>query len=319
MITDIFSRIFNSTNPKEFWGIIIPMLLAILIVVFLISVSVLGISGLYILIALVLIALMRLGYILYREDIERMELERKESEITHRLLSGQLNPHFIFNFMNTLQTLFLTKSKEEVLDSFTYFSNFMRKTLDKLSERNCSVSSEIEYCTEYVKLQNLRFSELIILDFEIDNNIDNDVLIPSFIIQPFLENSIEHGFNHKVNGDRKILLKIRKLESNFKKAIMRRNYKEFGLLEIIIEDNGIGITLNEEIKINNPLKKHESKGLKIIGERLDIFNKLYYTNVFKFTVSNIESESKTGTKISIICPFYSKQMHKTNDKKYNNR
>lgn len=213
---------------------------------------------------------------------EKLAIENKKLHIEQKALQLQLNPHFVYNSIANLQGLI---SQGETIKSVNYlsaFSKLLRNILELNREDFIPLKDEIASVSNYMKLQQMRFEGLF--DYEInlpeDCNIEF-VMIPPMLLQPFLENSIEHGFkNIYYKG---------KIEISFtitdKKLIVE------------IEDNGTGIN---DFKVENPYKKSLSK--IIIQERLDIlFNQKSKESYLE--ISSIDQEKKTGVSVKIIIPL----------------
>jgi hypothetical protein len=183
--------------------------------------------------------------------------ERAKSEITKRLaetkmeaLQSQMNPHFIFNAMNSIQNFIINKNTNEALMYMGEFSKIIRKTLENSSKQLISLQAEIDYLKSYITLENMRFKNKVEVILQVDDTIDlDDIEIPPMLIQPFIENAFIHAFDSH------------SLEPNL--AIHFSQNNSHILVKII--DNGKGITNDELSKINN------SKGIKLVKERIDLF------------------------------------------------
>ncbi|QTV05601.1 sensor histidine kinase [Faecalibacter bovis] len=186
------------------------------------------------------------------EENKRITLEKKFSEVRLMALQGQMNPHFIFNILNSIQYYIIDNDVNNALESLSQFAKLIRKMLELSSKNEITLKQEINFLELYVKIENFRYKNKI--DFKIDINPDIDIYnihIPPMLLQPLVENCFVHAFNPSV-ATNKINIYITKC-SNF--------------LEIIIEDNGKGMEQNK-----NKDKFYESKGLGIIRERLQLFN-----------------------------------------------
>ena len=179
-------------------------------------------------------------------------LEKKLSEIKLIALQSQMNPHFIFNVLNTIQFYVIENDVEKALYAISKFSRLIRLMLDLSSLNTISLGKELEFVELYLKVENLRYKEPVQLKLDIDPTIDvHQINIPPIFLQPIIENSLVHGFSP--------------LDQNKLISIKLENEGDF--ISIIIQDNGKGIFANQ-----NKEKLHESKGLKILSERLQIFN-----------------------------------------------
>ena len=212
------------------------------------------------------------------------------SKLANRLLAlkslrSQMNPHFIFNALNSVNQ-FITQLDERTANKFlSEFSQLMRLVLENSQEDFIPFHKEQEILSLYLKLEHYRFRDKF--DYEIlsdpEINIDSVLDIPPMLIQPYIENAVWHGLRYKEN----------------KGKLMLHFYKESETLMVEITDNGIGRKKSAELKTENQ-KKHNSTGLKNIQERLLIINKVYKTN-YRITVHDLEGES--GTRVLIYLPI----------------
>ena len=238
----------------------------------------------FILIAFFLIVTL-IAYFLIRMTNLRYKYFNAKLQIEQKLLRSQMNPHFIFNSLIAIQSIIL---KGDAIKANRYLSNFsklMRLNLDSLSEENISLSKELEIIKYYCSLQQLRFDDSFKLNIVIDEQIKPETfLIPPMFIQPFIENSLEHGLKNKSN-DGLIELKI------------QLNKKQ---IKIEILDNGIGIHFTKQENIES----HKSRATAIVQERLEQYNKLYRIKS-DFDISNVYDlqGNSLGTKVSFNIPY----------------
>ena len=200
----------------------------------------------------------RVQYIKLKAN-ENLEIQNNISSLRHQALSASLNPHFIFNTLNSIQYYINEHSTEEANKYLVNFSRLIRMNLDLAGNTFISLNKELERLELYMKYEKLRFGENMDYKINIGGNINPEKLeIPNMILQPFVENSIWHGLlNKNVNG--RIDINISKNE----KVISKVNYP---VIEIEILDNGIG--LEESIKFKK--SNHISKVISIIRDRLNL-------------------------------------------------
>ena len=236
------------------------------------------------------------SYNRYKFNKERKEqalvLQLKDSEI--KALQAQMNPHFIFNSLNSVLEFIRQSQKEEALKYLTKFSRLIRMVLESSNKKTILVSSEIELLGLYVDLENLRFGNNFIYTVHVDENLDIDnTEIPALIIQPFMENAILHGLQNK-----------QKLSSEKKEAYQAKLFLELkqegGFLKCVIEDNGIGREKAEEIK-KNKLFKHHSMGMRITKDRLNLLSQ----NKCKIDFFDLKDKNEliVGTRVEILIPL----------------
>ncbi len=210
--------------------------------------------------------------------------------LEQRLLRSQMNPHFIFNALGAIQSYLFTHGPLEAGSYLSRFADLMRAILYGSREEFISLEKEIEAIKNYLSIQQIRFEDKFDFSIEVDPDINTSFTgIPPLLIQPVLENSIEHGFK---NLDRKGMIKIK---------ITKQGDK----LKIVVEDNG---TCIDENKIKNMEKttdktiKHKSVALQIIKKRLQILNK-DKKGKFDLKIENITENGKvTGLRITFFVP-----------------
>lgn len=204
-------------------------------------------------------------------------------------LRSQMNPHFIFNALNSVNQ-FIAKNDERAANKFlTEFSKLMRLVLDSSQKDFITLMEEKEIITLYLKLEHYRFRDKFEYDLQIDPALSlESIEIPPMLIQPYIENAIWHGLRYK---DTKGELKV---------SLMKKD----DALTITITDDGIGRKHSEAHKTENQ-KKHNSTGLKNTQERIEIVNQVYKKQ-HKIMVQDL-NEDGTGTKVEIIIPLDSNQ------------
>ena len=191
--------------------------------------------------------------------IEVLQNKQKATESRLQSLRLQMNPHFLFNALNSIQQMILANEEMVATRYLSRFSKLLRSILIHSDKETISLKEELDILKLYVELESVRFKEAFSYEIDCDEDIDTDeVKIPTLLIQPFVENAIWHGLMHK-EGHRK--LKI--------------SFKDKGeFVECIVEDNGIGRAKAREMKITSGQdKKHTSKGIAVSLERLHALEK----------------------------------------------
>ncbi len=213
----------------------------------------------------------------YRQSIVKSKLKTIETE--QRLNRARMDPHFFFNALSSLQGLVNDDSKrKEASNYISNFSKIMRQSLESTYIETVSIEQEIDFLTNYLELQKLRTGNKFNFRFQFDKDLEiNELLIPSMILQPFIENSIEHGFANAEQGGI-ITIAFALNESNILVSIM---------------DNGIG--LNAAAKN----KDHTSRAIQIIKDRLYLLNQKHKTNATFVIGQNLNG----GTKVEIVLPI----------------
>ncbi len=221
--------------------------------------------------------------------ISSLEKEKKNLQLEQRLLRTQMNPHFIFNSLAALQGLIYKKETKTVISYLSKFASLMRSILYHSREESIMLNDEISFIENYLKLQQLRFSDRFEYQISIDDKINpSNVSVPPMLLQPFIENSIAHGFKEKSDNKGQILI-------HFKKA---KN-----MLTISIEDNGIGIEKAKKLKLTNN-NKHKSLGIYTTIERIrKLNNSKMRDKVFEIVDLGEMGLKNSGTKVSFCIPF----------------
>ncbi len=234
-----------------------------------------------------------IGYLILRgyrlKDRQRItEMNHKISELTQANLRQQMNPHFIFNTLNSIQYYMYQNDKLATNTYLTKFSSLMRKILDNSTKTSIPLRDELDALTLYLDLERLRFKDKFNYEITVDEEIDPLLYkVPTMLIQPYVENSICHGLMPK---DEKGVVKIdMKLEEDH--------------IVCTIEDNGIGRQAAQEKKKMKDTN-HNSLGTRIVSSRLDLVNSLYGTSLHTvYTDLKNEKGESDGTRVEIHIPI----------------
>jgi two-component system, sensor histidine kinase YesM len=211
-------------------------------------------------------------------------IKTKNKEIALQSLRREMNPHFIFNSLNSVNQ-FISQNKElEANKYLTSYSHLMRNMMENSNKDFISLGNEIEQLKKYLDLEHLRFQDKFEYQIIIDDALDAEtVLVPNMLIQPHLENAIWHGLRYR---ETKGLLLLQ-FELNR------------GKVNVIIDDNGIGLTQSAALKTRNQ-KVHQSRGVTNTKERINLLNELYKSNI-SFSMSE-KNNGNTGTVVEITFP-----------------
>ncbi len=226
------------------------------------------------------IALMAITSFLYYRSNKQQKLAN--NILALKSLRTQMNPHFIFNALNSVNN-YIAKSDERSANRFlSEFSVLMRSVLENSEEDFIPLTKELELLELYVKLEHSRFQDKFDYRIEVAEKIDLATFqIPPMLLQPYIENAIWHGLRYK---EEKGFLSI------------KVNQLTTDMLEITIEDNGIGRKKSAELKTANQ-RKQKSKGMGNIKKRIQILNDMYKNRV-DVSISDL-NEDQTGTKVSL--------------------
>ncbi|HEY0177837.1 MAG TPA: two-component regulator propeller domain-containing protein [Pedobacter sp.] len=214
------------------------------------------------------------------KEQQRLLLKNRILMLEQQALQAMMNPHFVFNVMNSIQHYINTKDTSSANKILTGFARLIRKNLDICTKSFISLEEEIEYLTLYLSLEKKRFGEKFSYSISIGEDIDQDeTMIPSMILQPYIENAIWHGLMPKEEGGR-ITIMIHKTTPDS--------------LLIRIIDDGIGIDNSLKVKQD----KHESKGMSLTQERVNLLNQIEVNPI----QIGISQNGPSGTTISILIP-----------------
>src|SRR5436190_251866 len=232
-------------------------------------------SILYIIVRLRVRAVRQTERLKARYEKELLELEAKA-------LRAQMNPHFVFNCLNSIKTLMQENQNEKGISYLTTFSKLIRTLFNNADKKEISLYDEIETCKYYLQLEAMRFDEKFSYSVSLDEGIDlKSIQIPALIIQPFIENAIWHGIVPRGNGN--VLLSI---------SI------DNGDVRVSIEDDGIGREASQQNKSASGLATHQSKGVNLTQTRLKLDNLLQKRKASLETIDKKdENGNATGTKV----------------------
>jgi hypothetical protein len=225
------------------------------------------------------------------KELEKLAQERELVFLKLENLRSQMNPHFIFNALNSIQEYIIINKKNMASDYLGKFADLIRIYLNHSNKGVISLQDEINCLEMYLELEELRFEDKLTYSITIDENIDADALIiPTMLIQPYVENALKHGLLHKKDNR---ILRISLKTSGKKDTII-----------CIIEDNGVGRENALEIKQKKD-KMHKSFGTQVTQDRLDLFN---YGKEKRIGVSiedlyNTQTKVPNGTKVIITIPI----------------
>jgi len=221
---------------------------------------------------------------------EEKQLAGKISEMEHKALQAQMNPHFIFNCLNSIQQFIFNQDIFAANKYITGFSRLIRATLHNSSRSFIPLSDEISYLSDYLILEKLRFKEKMDYTIEVDPALANTPLIlPPMLIQPYVENSMRHGLRHKTGEGGYILIK-------FKQAGNR--------LTVTVEDNGIGREKAAAYKTREHIE-YQSKGMSLTADRIRMMNSKYTERIL-IAVTDLEDDDgrPAGTRVVMEFPLF---------------
>jgi PAS domain S-box-containing protein len=228
-----------------------------------------------------------LGYIIIGSDIrnlERLQTEKKIIEMELKALVSQMNPHFLFNALNSIQH-FLIHDFKKANQYLSNLATLLRKILENSNKALISLKEEINILKLYLDIESLRFGNEFEYKFDIQESeyiFDNE--IPPMLIQPFVENAIWHGLRTSDSVNKRLIIQVEELTCD--------------ILRVIISDNGIGI--NNSKNLNKKIEKNvSSHSIQNIKERIRLINKQAGFNKIILTICDLANEQSKGTKVEL--------------------
>jgi LytS/YehU family sensor histidine kinase len=233
---------------------------------------------------------LRLKYktILEQKESEKLKTvyEKKLIELEAKALRAQMNPHFIFNCINSIKSLIQKNENEKATEYLTTFSKLIRTIFQNSDKREITLFDEIETCRLYTQLESMRFGNKLSYSFYIDKTLDlKSVMVPALILQPFIENAIWHGIMPKA------------AEGMLQVNVSGKEHKIF----CIVEDDGIGREISMKNKFTEAEITHQSKGVRLTQSRLELSNMLNERNASVEIIDKTNGANEpAGTKVILV-------------------
>ncbi|MBI5215679.1 MAG: histidine kinase [Ignavibacteriae bacterium] len=247
-------------------------------------------GGVLTLVSVVVTIVMRREKIIKERERQKLMVQQQLMELESRALRSQMNPHFIFNSLNSIQECILSDKTEAACEYLSKFAQLIRIAFESSEKSVIPLEKEIQSLRLYLELESLRFDNTFEYLVEIHPELESlNYQVPAMLIQPFVENAIWHGLLHK-EGERKLLVSLQMSDE---------------MLQCIIEDNGIGRKRASEIrKLRN--KEHESKGMTVTRERLEMMSKSTNKKASVNIEDLIEHDGNPlGTRVVLLIPIQS--------------
>lgn len=222
---------------------------------------------------------------------QKIKLEQELQQSMLASIKSQMNPHFLFNALNTIQSYIYTNDKENASQYLGKFSTLTRMILDMSNKDIVTIAEEIKALQLYLELEQLRFEDKLNYTFKVDNNISTETtFIPSMLIQPYVENAIKHGLLHKKN-DWYLSVDFTKTQSG---------------IAVEIDDNGIGRKRSEELN-KHKARMHQSFATNANQKRLEILNKGLLQHIALEIIDKTDAHGNAfGTTVKLFIPFLKK-------------
>jgi ligand-binding sensor domain-containing protein len=234
----------------------------------------------------ILFASMVLVFI-FRTQLKRVSkkaaIENQLRNLEMKALKAQMNPHFIYNALNSIQSLVIDGKKQQALDYMVKFSRLLRQVLNHSEQTVVKLEQELDTLALYIQLESLRLNYELEYSITLDENIlPENEMIPPLILQPFAENALWHGLSSKM-GDKRLSIRI---------------WCDDSWLYSEVEDNGVGRVRIESQK--NTLAAEGPRGLEITRSRLQIYNEVVSLNPIRFKDLVMANGTPAGTAVTLI-------------------
>lgn len=229
-------------------------------------------------------------YTVKREQKKEFERKVEMSKIELKALRSQMNPHFVFNSLNSIQHYIINNKSDEAFKYLSKFARLIRMILNYSDKPTVTVEEDLETLRLYIELEKMRFEDKFEYTIQVDDSVEQDYdIMPPMLMQPYVENAILHGLNPKPEKGR-LNIHLRS-ENNF--------------LICTISDNGIGRERSSEIK-HAGAKNHRSLGMKITEERLKILNEINASHL-SVVITDLKTPegNPAGTKVELFIPLNS--------------
>jgi Histidine kinase/Two component regulator propeller len=224
---------------------------------------------------------------LKKKEKQKLDTNLRIASLEQMALKAQMNPHFIFNCLNSIQQYVIEKDVEGANKFISKFSKIIRQTLDNSGKEKISIEEEISFLSAYLALEKMRFEDKFNYTFDVDASINTaETYIPPMLLQPFIENSIRHGIRLKDNNEGLIEVEI-KAEEHF---IVCR-----------LTDNGIGREAAAQFKTKQHIQ-YQSKGMLLTEQRIEVLN-TNKTELIEVIIQDKDvTQTETGTEVIIRFP-----------------
>jgi len=221
-------------------------------------------------------------------EIDKILMDKKITNLRLENLRSQMNPHFIFNALNSIQDYIISNEKDLASSYLVKFSRLIRIYLDYSQQNEITLQQELKALKLYLELEKVRFDKELDYNIKVDSHLKTNLIkVPSLFIQPYVENALKHGLLHKLS-DRKLIVKALIIQQN--------------KLQITVEDNGIGRKQSEKIKRAN--LQHKPFATRANEERVHLYkNKLKQDITIEIDDLYDKNKIASGTKVIITMPI----------------
>jgi LytS/YehU family sensor histidine kinase len=225
-----------------------------------------------------------------RREQEKTATSKRISELEQLSRKAQMNPHFIFNSLNSIQQYVMDADVAGANKFISGFSRLIRQTLDFSSKPEISLEEELDYLTNYLELEKTRLENTFSWVVSIEKGVDPaEYYIPPMILQPFVENSVRHGLRFRRDKNGVVTITVKRAGQH---------------LICVLEDNGVGRKAAMQYKSVSPIN-YQSKGLSLTSDRISMFNQ-EHTEKIDMVIEDLEDNfhNSLGTRVTISFPVF---------------
>ena len=222
---------------------------------------------------------------------QRLDFQNRVSNLELSLLQSQMNPHFIFNALGSIQYYIFNNQKDIAEEYLSKFAGLMRMFLESSRNKFISLEDELRLLRGYLELEHMRFPDKFSSDIEIDlSDFPGNYSLPAMLLQPFVENAINHGLFH----------------TTYNGTLTLRFHDDEHFLHCTITDNGIGRVASKELR-ESSIRKHKSRSTQITEERIEILKEADNMHLeIHYHDFELSRDGHTGTQVIIKIPLLNK-------------
>lgn len=220
-----------------------------------------------------------------QQQLERVQLENELELSQQAALKAQMNPHFIFNVLNSIKSYIYENDKKSAAEYLSTFAKLIRRILSMSSEANVSLEEELEALELYIQLEAMLLEPPFSYSIDIDKEIEpSSIRLPSLLLQPYVENAFKHGLRHQ-HGEKQLLVSIRQLSET--------------ALEVTVDDNGVGREMAAQLN-KDRMPGHQSFATTANSKRLELLNQNRADSVNVVYIDKKDDDGKpSGTRVVI--------------------
>jgi len=222
------------------------------------------------------------------KEARKADTLKKMTELEQKALKAQMNPHFIFNSLNSIQQYVMEKDTIGANKFITAFSSLIRQTLDFSTRQEITIQEELQYLSTYLELEKTRMEEKFVYSIQLSDTVSSgEYYIPPMILQPYVENSIRHGISYRKDKAGRIIINVR-LEND--------------KLICMVEDNGVGRLIAGQFRMRERFDR-QSRGMSVTADRIEMMNKDTRQKIELMVQDLIDQNNEPlGTRVTVSFP-----------------